>query len=194
MMCPVKGGPTPNMCVNKSPLDSRPSECGGGASPGPSPPDGSCTEDWGDCINTRCCSGSGFTCYEMDASYAECRADKCPDDWSCRVLTTPAPTPAPAPTPPPCSPCGKLWDQCGGKSFSGCECCESGTVCVEDNPYYWQCRPAPPGPAPTPKPPMTPRPTPPATPWPTPQPTLRPTLRPTPDPEPEPEPKPEPKP
>merc|ERR1719499_358984 len=84
------------MCADQSPLDTRPSECGGGGSPSPAPPDGSCTEDWGDCINSRCCSGSGFTCYEMDASYAECRADTCPDDWSCRVLTTLAPTPAPA--------------------------------------------------------------------------------------------------
>eukprot|EP00419_Tripos_fusus_P091123 CAMPEP_0172846308 /NCGR_PEP_ID=MMETSP1075-20121228/36581_1 /TAXON_ID=2916 /ORGANISM="Ceratium fusus, Strain PA161109" /LENGTH=38 /DNA_ID= /DNA_START= /DNA_END= /DNA_ORIENTATION= len=38
MVCPVKGGPTSGMCADQSPLDSRPSKCGGGGSPAPTPP------------------------------------------------------------------------------------------------------------------------------------------------------------
>ncbi|KAK4149508.1 glycoside hydrolase [Chaetomidium leptoderma] len=37
--------------------------------------------------------------------------------------------------------CGAVWSQCGGNGFSGPTCCQSGSTCVEQNPWYSQCLP-----------------------------------------------------
>jgi len=208
MMCPVKGGPTDGMCVDQTALYSRPSECGSGGSPPvptPAPVDGSCTEDWGDCIKTNCCKGAKFTCYEMDVSYAECRSDGCPDGWLCNG---PAPTPAP-PTPHTCSQLCSLvkTDQCdiladkqacrGGYitqgslavpcTWTGCRCLADGANIMDCAPLSDLCGSEPepepetePEPTPEPTPVLAPRPTPMPTPRPTPVPTPAPTVDPTP--------------
>merc|ERR1719336_2898829 len=101
MICPVAGSPG-NMCVDRSALNTRPASCDGAtptAAPPtpwtvapvtPSPP--TCGYDWGSCLTSRCCASPSFTCYEQDASYAECRSDGCPDGWNCNVLPPPGAT------------------------------------------------------------------------------------------------------
>ncbi|KAM7187997.1 1, 4-beta cellobiohydrolase [Naviculisporaceae sp. PSN 640] len=37
--------------------------------------------------------------------------------------------------------CASQWGQCGGIGFNGPTCCQSGSSCVEQNPYYSQCLP-----------------------------------------------------
>jgi len=64
------------------------------------------------------------------------------------VPLTPSPTPAPAPTPAP-GPCSPVWGQCGGENWNGPMCCDLGSGCVVSNPYYSQCLPGAPGPAPS---------------------------------------------
>jgi len=55
--------------------------------------------------------------------------------------TTPRPTPAPTPRPPPGS-CSEVWGQCGGDSWTGPTCCESGHYCkVQDERWFHQCVP-----------------------------------------------------
>ena len=50
------------------------------------------------------------------------------------------PPPA-APSPPPSTgSCAKLWAQCGGKTFKGATCCQTGSACQYQNSYYSQCR------------------------------------------------------
>lgn len=44
-------------------------------------------------MSSRCCVSPHFTCYEQDASYAECRIDACPAGWTCTVLTPGLPMP-----------------------------------------------------------------------------------------------------
>lgn len=53
--------------------------------------------------------------------------------------------------------CSSLWGQCGGLYWSGPQCCDSSSSCVYSNPWYSQCLPATPTPAPTP---LSPHPTP----------------------------------
>lgn len=55
----------------------------------------------------------------------------------------PEPTlkPTPAPTPPPSGDCSKVWGQCGGLTWNGAKCCESGLICSRTNEYYSQCIP-----------------------------------------------------
>lgn len=90
------------MCVDRSALSTRPSECGSTSSTTPSPPPSTlpptsppqtCAVDWGSCSSSRCCASSDFTCFAQDASYAECRRDGCPAGWACTVLTPGLPTP-----------------------------------------------------------------------------------------------------
>jgi hypothetical protein len=106
MICPVEGEGGRGMCPDNSALSLQPAECGvgptpappvppspGGPTPAPSPP--SCGNDWDSCLSSRCCASAGFTCFEKDATYAECRSDPCPDSWNCNV-PTPGPLPAPS--------------------------------------------------------------------------------------------------
>merc|ERR1719223_191351 len=108
--------------------------------PTPVPTDGSCdTEEYENCLSSKCCKDVGFLCYEKDKYYAQCRPE-CqpgihPDDppqyrtpWSCNVLggdpglvptsaptlvPTPAPTPAPTPVPVPTPACStRKWKRC----------------------------------------------------------------------------------
>lgn len=51
------------------------------------------------------------------------------------------PTPVPTPTPKPNDSCSGLWGQCGGKSWSGTDCCQEGLTCQVQNEWYSQCRP-----------------------------------------------------
>lgn len=102
MLCPVQGA-TDKMCQRREALLSRPiDECGTGDGtqpqpqpvpqpvPAPTPaPTPKCTDDWGNCIHSQCCQSSGFKCLEQDASYAECRSDRCPKGWSCKDLGAP---------------------------------------------------------------------------------------------------------
>jgi len=92
MICPVPGGDG-SMCVDTTALQARPSECGSGTpappvapTPGVTPSPPTCAADWGSCLSSRCCASSHFTCYEQDASYAECRSDGCPAGWKCNEL------------------------------------------------------------------------------------------------------------
>jgi len=102
MICPVTGGDG-TMCVDSTALSSRPSECSATgpstpppattASPTTPSPPATCADDWGSCMSSRCCVSSGFSCYEQDASYAECRSDGCPAGWTCTVLSPGLPVP-----------------------------------------------------------------------------------------------------
>lgn len=101
MICPVSSGGGSGRCIDKSPLSQRPAECGAGGTLAPStapppiptlPPSAPCADDWTNCLTSRCCASAGFTCYEQDASYAECRSDACPASWSCNVLGGQLPT------------------------------------------------------------------------------------------------------
>ncbi|KAH2703784.1 hypothetical protein KXV24_003968, partial [Aspergillus fumigatus] len=40
------------------------------------------------------------------------------------------------------SSCVSAWGQCGGISYTGSTCCQSGNTCAEINSYYYQCIPA----------------------------------------------------
>lgn len=53
----------------------------------------------------------------------------------------PTPTPTPAPSPPPSTECSKVWDQCGGQTWSGPTCCDVGLTCSRTNEWYSQCTP-----------------------------------------------------
>lgn len=44
--------------------------------------------------------------------------------------------------------CGSQWSQCGGIGWTGATCCASGSSCVRQNDYYYQCLPGA-SPAPT---------------------------------------------
>jgi len=96
-------------------------------------------------------------------------------------VAAPTPMPVAAPAPQP-GDCAALWGKCGGASWTGSTCCETGSYCKRQNEWYSQCvegtAPAPP---PTPMPSM---------PSPTPAPS-QPQPQPEPKPEPEPEPEPE---
>ncbi|KAH7379456.1 glycosyl hydrolase family 61-domain-containing protein [Pyrenochaeta sp. MPI-SDFR-AT-0127] len=52
--------------------------------------------------------------------------------------TTLATSATPKPTVPSCMPV-KKYGQCGGKTFSGCTVCESGSTCSASGDYYSQC-------------------------------------------------------
>jgi hypothetical protein len=54
----------------------------------------------------------------------------------------PTPTPSPKPpTPNPSTTCSGLYQQCGGKSWSGPTCCVKKSVCQVTNEWYSQCVP-----------------------------------------------------
>jgi len=53
----------------------------------------------------------------------------------------PEPTLAPSPTPVG-DECAGVWDQCGGKTWSGATCCASDLKCHTQNEWYSQCIPA----------------------------------------------------
>ncbi|KXS08993.1 carbohydrate-binding module family 1 protein [Gonapodya prolifera JEL478] len=57
-------------------------------------------------------------------------------------LPPPAPpSPAPIPVPPPSPPsssCAAVYQQCGGQTYTGPRCCQTGS-CVVQNAYYSQC-------------------------------------------------------
>lgn len=135
-----------------------------GAAPSPSNPasPGSCaheTAPWQDCHNNMCCT-EGYTCFEKDFHYAQCRPSCTPgvhqDDlpqhrtpWSCAVLSsapiaTPAPSsspviPVPTPNPagglPACPDGPRLWGACQHS-----KCCADGSTCFEKDDHYAQCR------------------------------------------------------
>ncbi|KAH6611731.1 glycoside hydrolase family 6 protein [Chaetomium sp. MPI-SDFR-AT-0129] len=37
--------------------------------------------------------------------------------------------------------CGSQWSQCGGNGWQGATCCQSGSTCVKQNDWYFQCIP-----------------------------------------------------
>jgi len=41
--------------------------------------------------------------------------------------------------PPSGGSCSAVWGQCGGEGWTGPTCCDSGSTCNEQNPYYSQC-------------------------------------------------------
>eukprot|EP00602_Paraphysomonas_sp_CaronLab_P001575 CAMPEP_0185030626 /NCGR_PEP_ID=MMETSP1103-20130426/17602_1 /TAXON_ID=36769 /ORGANISM="Paraphysomonas bandaiensis, Strain Caron Lab Isolate" /LENGTH=964 /DNA_ID=CAMNT_0027565827 /DNA_START=408 /DNA_END=3302 /DNA_ORIENTATION=+ len=93
-----------------------------------------------------------------------------------------APTTTMQPTMKPTVPSGPMksvWEQCGGKKYTGSTVCEPGTICVYGNIWWSQCKPAPPTIAPTPAPLIEPTATAPPTPIPTAKPTRLPTETPT---------------
>jgi len=69
---------------------------GGGPADGPPAGPPSCSISWESCLESRCC-GAGYTCYEKDATYAQCQPtgqcapgvhpdDPIPTAWTCRAL------------------------------------------------------------------------------------------------------------
>ena len=80
-----------------------------------------------------------------------------PENVKCTVGPNPIPTsppvpkPSGAPTPPTPSvtpvpsggACSAVWQQCGGKTWTGPTCCQAGSVCTVTNEWYSQCTPAP---------------------------------------------------
>jgi len=130
---------------------SQPTTCSSGAAP------------WQSCRDSKCCT-EGYTCFEKDAHYAQCRDSCTPgvheDDhpghrtpWSCAVLSpapgsamppapspaapAPAPAPAPAVDPTACSNGAGLWESCQHS-----KCCAGGSTCYEKSANYAQCRPS----------------------------------------------------
>jgi endoglucanase len=65
--------------------------------------------------------------------------------------TPPKPSPTPSPNPPnpptptpsptPSTTCSGLWQQCGGKTWTGPTCCVKRSTCQVTNEYYSQCVP-----------------------------------------------------
>jgi len=53
----------------------------------------------------------------------------------------PSPTPTPSPTPVGDNCVSELWQQCGGRSWSGPTCCKQGMTCNTMNEWYSQCEP-----------------------------------------------------
>jgi endo-1,4-beta-xylanase len=53
--------------------------------------------------------------------------------------TQPDPEPEPEPEPEPQPGCSAKWGQCGGSSWNGPTCCESGSSCKAQNQWYSQC-------------------------------------------------------
>ncbi|KAJ3000681.1 hypothetical protein HDV02_004366 [Globomyces sp. JEL0801] len=51
--------------------------------------------------------------------------------------------------------CASVWQQCGGKGFSGPFCCDVTSICTVSNEYYSQCLPKPVNPVTTVSPPLT---------------------------------------
>ena len=91
----------------------------------------------------KCCA-AGLDCVFVNSYYSQCQTS---------LVPTPAPSPAPVPTPatnPPASVCSALYGQCGGTGYTGPTCCAAGSTCVYSNPYYSQCLPSTPSPAPAP--------------------------------------------
>ncbi|KAH8729001.1 glycosyl hydrolase family 61-domain-containing protein [Phaeosphaeriaceae sp. PMI808] len=59
-----------------------------------------------------------------------------PEPAPTTMVTSAAPS---EPTAPSCNPVAK-YGQCGGKMYSGCTVCESGSSCVKSGDYYSQCK------------------------------------------------------
>ncbi|CAJ1332243.1 unnamed protein product [Effrenium voratum] len=78
--------------------------------------------------NGETCCIYGWECVFDNDFYSQCKPSSQP--------TTTKPLNCDAPG----TPISKLYQQCGGVSWSGAKCCEDGTVCVYDNDYYSSCR------------------------------------------------------
>jgi cellulose 1,4-beta-cellobiosidase len=174
-----------------------------------------CSKLWAQCggkswSGPKCCE-AGSVCKVSNEWYSQCIVGS-----SSLPSPSPIPTPAPVPTPPTLKPvpstttalpkpspsnvaCAAAWEQCGGKTFTGPSCCQTGLVCVVTNDYYSQClsqtsassttavAPLPrPRPAPQPSPAPAPQPSPAPAPQPSPAPAPQPSPAPAPGPKPAP--------
>lgn len=66
---------TPWHCGLLDVNDSNPSLVSFEAIPEPSEPAKSCSGTWQNCQSTRCCSQEGYTCFEKDETWVDCRLD-----------------------------------------------------------------------------------------------------------------------
>jgi hypothetical protein len=104
----------------------------------------SCASLWGKCggkgwKGPTCCP-AGSTCVKSHAWYSQCRTDSSPTAMPTMLPTSLLVTPVPSSTGGSDGTCAQLWQQCGGKRWTGPACCVSGSICKVYNPWYSQCR------------------------------------------------------
>lgn len=98
-----------------------------------------------DCRSSMCCKDQGWTCYEKNAWWAECKASCTPgidsndapeyqSPWTCAVLASPDASK----TTTTFSTCADMKQDCRSSS-----CCnDDALLCYEKNPWWAECRPS----------------------------------------------------
>jgi len=118
-----------------------------------------CAGDTTNCLHLGCCKTSGHKCFMKDALSAFCLSGSPPASWfGHEIIKSTAPDGGKTTHDRPFTTttvavqggggqdgadgtCSAAFGQCGGKSWNGPTCCESGCHCRSEGEWYSQCAP-----------------------------------------------------